>query len=55
MYKAINKTKEIWNYMEELSHHNGAPALRWKDKTSCIYVAKSKIVPPRSKQFDITV
>ena len=37
MYKAINKNKVIWGYMEALALHTGATTLHWEDNTICIY------------------
>ena len=42
MYKYVNKTKEIWRYMEALSLHTGSPTVNLVDDTRCIYVVKTK-------------
>ena len=55
MYKAVNKTKEIWRYMEALSLHTVAPTLHWEDYTGFISVIGYKIFTTRFKHIDIPV
>ena len=55
MYKYVNKTKEIWRYMEALSLHTGAPTVHWEYNTSCISVVESKKITPRVKHINIPV
>ena len=55
MYKAVNKNKDIWRYIEALSLHTGAPTVHWEYNTSCIYNVDSKIVTPRVKHIYIPV
>ena len=38
MYKAVNKTKFIRRYIEDLALHTGAPTVHWEDNTICISV-----------------
>ena len=53
MYKAVNKTKVIQIYMEDLALHTGAPTVNLEDNTSCISVAEEEIVTTRVKHIDI--
>ena len=55
MYKAVNKTKEIWSYTEALELHTGAPTVHWEYNKSCISVIEDKIVTPRVKYIDIPI
>ena len=55
MYKAVNKTKYVRQYIEALSLHTGAPTLHWEDNTSCIYVVEAKRVTPIVKHIYIPV
>ena len=55
MCKAVNKTKFIWRYMEQLALLTDAPTVHWEYITSCIYVVESKIVNPKVKHIDIPV
>ena len=55
LYKAINKTKEIMQYMEALALHTGAQKLYLEENTSCIYVVEAKRVTPRIIRINITV
>ena len=55
MYKAVNKTKSIWRYMEALELHTGAPTLHLEYSTSFSSAVEAKIVTPRVKQVDIPV
>ena len=55
MYKAVNKTKVDWKYMEDLSLHTDAHTVHWEDKISCISDVGAKIGTPRVKHIDIPV
>ena len=55
MYKAVNKTKVIRRYTEDLELHTGAPTLHWEDNISCISAVESKRATPRVKHIDIPV
>ena len=49
----VNKTKEIWKYMEALSLHTGAPTIHWKDNPSFITVVEYKRVTLRVKPLTL--
>ena len=53
MYKALNNTKAIWGYTEDLEIHTGPPALNYEDNTRCIYAIKVKRVTPIVKHIYI--
>ena len=55
MQKAVNKTKIVRRYMEDLALHNGTLIVQWEDNTSCIYVVEDKIVTPIVKHIYIPV
>ena len=49
----VNKTKEIWKFMEALSLHTGAPTIYWKDNPSFITVVEYKRVTLRVKPLTL--
>ena len=55
MYKAVNKTKVIWSYMEALELHTGAPTEHREDSTSCVSGVETKMVTIILKHIDITI
>ena len=50
MYKAVNKTKEIWRYIEALSIPLGIQHHIGRKNKICISVVEAKRVTPRYKK-----
>ena len=55
MYKAVNKTKVIRRYTQDLELYTGAARVLWEDNISCISAVESKRATPRVKHIYIPV
>ena len=55
MYKSVNKTKHIRQYMESLGIQIEDPTVKSEDNKFYIVIVKSKWVTPGVKKIDIEV